>query len=577
MSIFAELKRRNVFRVALLYLAGSWLILQIGDLIFPILEVPDWSMRLVLGLLALGLPIAILLAWTFDITPEGIRRDGDSGTPAPAKTGNSRRIDFAIIGLLAMAVMFLLLNRGDNVGELRKGLEGASTIAVLPLRLLNSDSDKDYLADGMTMSLINELSKIEALRVISLTSVRQYKNSELPLPEIAALLNVDVIVEGTVLSSGDQVRISTNLVPAESDSPAWSEVYDDNLGDVLAMQTKIARAVATQVSIELTDADQERLTPQPAVDPRVQDLIYRGQHLLSTSEGREGLNLVEEATLLAPDYAPAWVALTRAYLSWTNDDPAYLLRARSALQRALQLDENSYDAQYLKGSMALYRDWDWELAVGSLNRALELNPGYDRALQVLGDYYEMLGQYEKAIELGIRAIKANPQSSSMYMNLGLTYQYAGRAEEALAACETGIALNPNSRWAAICLAEVHEMMGNYSQAVEMADKATEGFAIEDAVLGLAAPVYAAAGRTDRVNEIGAWFDEQAQGRYVSPFFRAYVSLAREDFDEYFALIEEAVEKKAQFTPWLATVPHSAEARKDPRMQPILERLNFPAD
>ena len=122
MSIFAELKRRNVIRVALLYLAGSWLILQIGNLIFPILEVPGWSMRLLLGLLALGLPVAILLAWTFDITPEGIRRDADSGPPASPKPGNTRRIDFAIIGLLAMAVMFLLLNRGgDNAGESRRG------------------------------------------------------------------------------------------------------------------------------------------------------------------------------------------------------------------------------------------------------------------------------------------------------------------------------------------------------------------------------------------------------------------------------------------------------------------------
>jgi tetratricopeptide (TPR) repeat protein len=285
---------------------------------------------------------------------------------------------------------------------------------------------------------------------------------------------------------------------------------------------------------------------------------------------------VEEATLLAPDHAPAWIALSRAYMSWAYDDPAYLLRAKSALRRALQLDEKSYDAHYLAGSIALYTDWDWTLAVDSLNRALELNPGYDRALQVLGDYYEMLGQYDKSIELGIRSIKSNPQSASMYMNLGLTYEYAGRTEEALEACETAIALDPEFSWAALCLAEVHAMLGNYAQAVEMADKATAGLEAGDEVIGLSAPVYAAAGDVERVNEIAAYFDAQAKERYVSPFFRSYAALARGDLDSYFKFIEEAVETKAQFAQWVASVPHHAVARKDPRMQPILERLNFPA-
>ena len=206
MSFIAELRRRNVPRVALVYLAACWLLIQVADVLFPVLNVPDWSIRLLVGLLALGFPVALNLAWAFDITPDGIERTEKADAGAAADRVERRKLDYIVVGILLAAVIFMLVDNYVWNHDLNSTDIGqVEAIAVLPMRLLNPDSGNDYIAEGMTVSLITELSKIQALRVISLTSAQRYRDSDLPLPEIAKALNVGAIIEGTVLSSGDRV------------------------------------------------------------------------------------------------------------------------------------------------------------------------------------------------------------------------------------------------------------------------------------------------------------------------------------------------------------------------------------
>ena len=578
MSFFRELKRRNVLRVVVGYLAGSWFILQVADVLFPVLQVPDWTMRFFVGLLTLGLPVAVMLAWAFNITPEGIRREEDEPTTPVQSNDQKRRLDFTIIGVLAAAVIFMVFDNYISDRDIGKPVfepGSVKAMAILPLQLLNDNAALEFLADGMTASLITEFSKIEALHIISRTSVQTYKNSALTLPEIAKALGVDAIIEGTVMSIGDSVRISANLVPASVDTSVWTGTYDRNLGDVLALHSEIAREIAGQVRIELTEADAGRLVAQPPVTANVQNLIFEGQYRFGQSEGAEGLELLEAATISAPDYAPAWTALSKANLSLGFDDPAYLEKALEAAQRALSLDESSSDAHYVLGAMAFYNDWEWERGLKHLSRALELNPGNGSALQVLGDYYEVRGEYEESIRVGIRSVATSPNSVGLKMNLGLSYNYSGQYEMGLQSCDTGDSPSKMSRWTAQCVAEAYMGLNNTAEAVRYASAVLEDGIVDPLVAALGALVMASAGETDRAIEVRNELERMSQKQYVSPTVLSYASYAAGDIDQFFHYLDVAVTAKAAWAPWVATVPHFRGLHDDPRFIELVTKMNLP--
>lgn len=580
MSFFSELKRRNVVRVAFVYLASSWLLIQVGDVLFPVLQVPDWTMRLLVGLLTLGLPVALILAWAFNITAQGIQRENESPAQPSAPAG-SRRMDFVIMGILAAAVAFMLVDNylWDHGSADEVFLPGSvDAIAVLPLELLNNDDDQEYLADGMTISLITELSKIESLRIISRTSVQRYKGTDTPVSSIARDLGVDAIIEGTVMRVGDDVRINAHLVPATSDTSVWNASYDRDLGDVLALHSEIAQAIAAELRVELSSADEQRLIAPDAVDANVQNLILEGRYRLRDTEGREGMELLEAATISAPDYAPAWAAIARAYLAWGNEDPKNTELARQAANRAMSLDENLADAHYIAGALALYYDWDWQQALDSLDRALELNPGHENSWQTLGDYYEVVGDYDKSIELGRKSVEAAPNSENMWMNLGLSQAYGKKYREALESCDNGLPPREMRKWTAYCVATAHLGLNDKDKAIEYARTVVDvpNMAnVEHIILGVASLVLGEAGDQESAAKVLADLELLAATHYVSPTPLAYSALGAGDTDAFFVYLERAVNEKAIWSPWVNTVPYFKGAREDPRYGPIRERMNLP--
>jgi len=581
MSFLEEIKRRKVLQVGAIYAVTAWLLVQIVATVESPLRLPDWADTLVIVFLAVGFPIALLFAWAYELTPEGVKRDDQVSRPTSAAVASARRIDFIIIGVLAAAMVFTLFDRyvldnGRPDSAMIEPEAGIVSIAVLPLEIFNNDPGKEYLADGMTASLITELSKIEALRVISRTSIQKYKGSAMLLPDIARELNVTAIIEGSVLSVGNKVRVSASLIPAEQDSAIWSQTYDRDIGDVLALHSELARAIAGQVQVKLTAADEARLEPLSPIDAEVQEAILRGRFLFSQSNGTKGLDLLQKATVLAPDYAPGWATLARAYAGLATDDPAFLGQAKVAAARAMELDDTLSDSHYVVGTIAFYQDWDWNVATRELNKALDLNPGNESAMQVLGDYYEVLGDWARAIELGIRSKQSNPVSASMRFNLGFTYNYAERYEEGLAECLSAVELRPASAWAHICTAESKTGLGLLDEAVAAAEEAIRLAPSEDLILGLASFVFAAAGRVDKAETIHQLLEQESQTRYVSPYALAMTALNKGDDEAAITFLDRAVEEKATYTPWINSYPGYDKLRSMPRFQALIESLNLPA-
>ena len=286
-----ELRRRNVFRTGVAYIVIAWLLIQVSQILLETYAAPAWVMRAVVTALAIGFPVVLILAWIYEITTQGVKRtevdsEGDSiSTPA------GRQIDFVIIGVLMVAVALFAADRFRWVDFGTVPSIDLRSIAVLPLANLSGDPEQEYFADGMTETLITELSKIAALRVISRQSVMQFKGTKLSLPEIARKLNVDAVVEGSALLIGERVRITVQLIEAATDLHLWADNYDRDLSDVLAIHSEVARSIAHEIHIAVTPEEAARLADVREVNPEAHRLYLLGQYHLYKWEPRAGIFL----------------------------------------------------------------------------------------------------------------------------------------------------------------------------------------------------------------------------------------------------------------------------------------------
>ncbi len=418
-NFFTELKRRNVFRVALVYLVASWLILQVADLVVPILDLPEWSSKLVFLLLALGLPIALILAWAFEMTPEGLKKEKDVDRSQSITQETGRKIDYTIIAVLVLALSYALYFNNSDSDSNRQTVpvpaaDGTHSIAVLPLVNMSSDKETDYFSDGLAEELLNLLSKVDSLRVAARTSSFAYKGEDQNIRKIGRELGVGHILEGSVRRSGDRVRITSQLINVADGFHLWSETYDRELTDIFALQDEIAAAVVRALRIELLD---EEIAPERvAINPAAYDLFLRGRAELNENIAgslERAADYLKRAIELEPDYAAAMALLGSTYLDMDEFGSLSItesLRLSGPLiEKALQLDPDQPDAWAAQGYRQLRQD-QTRAAGESLERAITLAPNHIRAL---GNYTTVLlsqGRFRENLE-SVRKLSAlDPQN-----------------------------------------------------------------------------------------------------------------------------------------------------------------------
>ena len=484
-----------------------------------------------------------------------------------------------VLGGLAVVAVAAILILVFGVGDRRReaGMGGAvslQSLAVLPLENLSAEPEQEYFADGMTDTLITELAKIEALKVISRTSSMQYKNTVKSLPQIGGELGVEGIIEGTVLRSGDRIRVTAQLIDVDSDRHLWADSYERPMDDVFALYSEVARAIAREVQIAVTPDDEVRLAVERPVDPEAYDALLRGRQLIQRGMTEKGLEFVRQATEIDPEYAAAWAQLAGLYEGLAISDPVWLPEARAAAHRALELAPDLAEGHAVVGSIAFYHDWDWETARRELERAMELNPGLADAYQAYGDYLEVLGRWPESIAIGKRSVEVDPISANLRMNLGLTYNMAGESEEALAACESALELNSQSSWAWYCIADAYHHMGALEDALAAAE---QGFQLDrevPVIQVILARQLAAIGRQDEAQEILGGLEAEVQSRNVSPFYLAWIHTHLGNRDEALIYLDQAVTSHAAYTPWINNSPDFDSLRDDPRFEDLLRRMNL---
>ena len=439
MNFFQELKRRNVFRVGLAYVLGAWVLLQIIDFALEVIGAPDWILQVFFLAALAGLGIALVVSWIYEVTPEGIKRESEIDRTQSIAPQTGRKLDRTIIVFLSVAVVLLLVERftGGPAGTEQApavdapaesvaakespeaaGADGPVTIAVLPFVNMSSDQEQEYFSDGITEEILNRLAGIRELQVAARTSAFSFKGQNQDVREIARLLGVNNILEGSVRKAGDQVRITAQLIRADDGFHLWSEAYDRKLENIFAIQDDIASQIAGALQVSLGISAPQSTRPTRTVNPEVYDLYLRARTLFRQRGAGvvDAIELFEQALAIDPEFAPAWAGLSHAYnvvINYVSAEEGQRMgdvgaKSMAAARKALELDPNLPTALHAMANNLLFT-LEWKQAEDYYLRALQLDPD---SSDMMEDYAAMLTyswQFEKARQVTERMIELDPR------------------------------------------------------------------------------------------------------------------------------------------------------------------------
>jgi TolB-like protein/Tfp pilus assembly protein PilF len=469
-KFLTELKRRNVYKVAIAYAIVAWLLLQAASILFPTFEAPSWTMKVFVAVIALGFPIALVLAWAFELTPEGIKRAEDVDLSKSVRRKTGRKLDFFIIAVLLLVISVLLFQR------LRPGVSPTvppaleKSIAVLPFENLSEDKANAYFADGIQEEILTRLAKIADLKVISRTSTQRYQSKPGNLSEIGKQLGVANILEGSVQKAADQVRVNVQLVNAQTDSHLWADTYDRKLTDIFGVESEIAKAIAEQLQAKLTGREQQALAVKPTNNAEAYDAYLRGLAF----DARGGISFVNEqraagfyerSVQLDPAFALAWGRLSRAesflyFIGMTAAQEA----AERALKAAQKLQPNAPETLLAQGYYQYWVSRDYELAKATFVQVRNVLPSSSDAAAALALIARRQGRGDESIDYWQQALVLDPRNSRWLADSAGTYAVVRQFPAALKTLDRALDIEPNDPDLIAAKAGIHQAEGDLEQA-----------------------------------------------------------------------------------------------------------------
>jgi len=491
---------------------------------------------------------------------------------------------YGVAGFLVLGAVLVALNVGGWRARLlgRTASPRIESLAVLPLENLSHDPEQEYFADGMTEALITNLSKIHALKVISRTSVMQYKGARKPLPEIARELNVDAVLEGTVQRAGDRVRVTAQLVRAATDTHLWAESYERDLRDVLALQDEVARAIVSEINVKLSSQEQTRLASARPVNPHAYELYLKGRFYWSkrTDEGlKNSVGYFNQALEEDPTYALAWAGLADTYLNMGGEyrllpPPEARPRAKAAVLKALDLDPDLGEAHASLG-LWHYHQWEWTAADKEFKRALELVPNYATAHLWYALFLNSQGRDDEALLHIRRAQTLDPLAPNVHGSEALILHHARRYDEAIEKAAKVAKLYPDFPWNYVWLGLAYVEKGRFQEGLANLEHAADLSHRHPAALSRLGYAYGRAGRRADALRIAGELEKVSKGRYVSPFDRALVYAGLGEREQVLAWLEKAYEVRDASISINKRSPWFDSLRSDPRFQDLLRRMGLP--
>jgi TolB-like protein/Tfp pilus assembly protein PilF len=584
-NFFAELKRRNVYKVAIAYAVVAWLLMQIASQIFPFFDIPNWAVRLVVLVIIIGFPIALIIAWAFELTPEGLKRT-ESADELAEKSARSRAWIYVVVIAGAVSVSLFFLGRYTAPTKLSGSANAAiKSIAVLPFENLSEDKANAYFADGIQEEILTRLAKIADLKVISRTSTQRYQSKPANLSEIAKQLGVANILEGSVQKAADQVRVNVQLINAGTDSHLWADTYDRKLTDIFGVESEIAKAVADTLQAKLSGAEQSAIAVRPTENSEAHDLYLRGRYFFGKRGAdnlKRAIDYFNQAIAKDPNYALAYAGLADSYvlLPEYSGEPSAdnFHNARLAADRAITLDNKLAEAHVARG-LLFDKNYNLKEAKEEYQRAIELNPNnadahYFLAFAVLAP----LGDFDRAIAEMNRALELDPFSVIMNTNLGLCYVFARRYPEAIAQLRKTTELDPSSPDPHVILGVVHEVSDDRQQAITEYQRAYDlgiGSQRPGERAVVLADIYALKGEQAKALEQINQARELVRARKGTAFFLAGDYLRLGDKSQAIQWLEQSYRNKEPFITSIKVNPQLDPLRGDPRFEELVAKVFAP--
>jgi len=592
---FSELRRRNVFRIAAVYIVGGWLLLQVADVLFDAMTVPEWAMRLVLALLVLGFVPALVFAWVFELTPEGIKREKDIVPDESITYQTGRKLDRLILVVLAAAVVALLADRTFNLRDSEapersevassqaagpaQGVlptQSALSIAVLPFANRSADAADEFFVEGIHDDILTQLAKIGALRVISRTSVMQYKDTIKTLGQVGRELGVGKVVEGAVQRAGDRVRVTVQLIDTGTDEHIWAENYDRELtaANIFAIQSEVAGTIARALEASLTPGEQRQLARRGTENLEAYELYMQGRYLFhrrSQSNLFPAVEKFQAAVAADPEFAAAWAGLASALVvipAWTNQPrEEFDRKGREAAMRAIALDPSLGEPYGTLAGQA-EEGGRWLESEDGFQKALGLEPNNATVHQWYGELLSDVGLIEASIGRFDTAQALDPVSHVLMIHKAFSLIAAGREEDARRLADQAMQLVPGSSWSRLVVAQIALRHGRVAEARSLLQE-IQG---QDEELW---PEILLAAMEDpaRVPEALAFLEQRVRQRDSDPYFIVLGYAYLGAWDAFF----QQAESIFAFQPSTAKLmwhPELATVRRDPRFRTLVQRVGL---
>ena len=570
-KFFQELQRRNVIKATLSYVVISWAVLQVAAIIFPIFA-GDKAMRILLAALAIGFPFWVVFAYVFELTPSGFKKTSEVAPEHSMRKSTGKRLNAFIIGGLSIAVVLLLVDRifdltGTEVQSVNK------SIAVLPFTNISNDPTQEYLGDGLAEEILNSLTKIPEINVISRTSAFSFKGQNLNMTAIANKLGVTHILAGSVRKSDETVRITVKLIEAKRDKQLWSETWDRDIKDIFVTQDEIANSVISSLKLNLLKGARIK-TVEP--DPKAYTLYLQAKHL-ENQRSSEGLTkageFIKKSLSIDSTYAPSWDLLSRILYSEANTlgiKPVIESSeiARSAAKKSLALNNEYLPAYATLAKIYMTFDWDFEATNGIIEKAFTLGLENEEIIIAAADLDRNLGKFDESIRLYEKAIKLNPISYDNYSELRMAYLMAGRLDDAIDAMQKALSFNPNAGSGHSRITEILVLQGKFDEALKEAEKETDdGWSWYAKSLALTALE-----RPDEASDYLSRFIERYPRN--GGFQIATVYAFRQENDKAFEWLELAYGYHDAGLIQMRHFPFFRSLHNDPRWQEMLDKVGF---
>jgi TolB-like protein/Tfp pilus assembly protein PilF len=584
-SFLAELKRRNVYKVAIAYAVVAWLLIQAASIFLPAFNAPQWVMQIVILILVVGFPIALAFSWAFEITPEGIVRESEVTADKSITHHTGRKLVALTIVLAVIATGLLIFQfvRPRSTSPSAATIANKS-IAVLPFDNLSDDKSNAYFTEGVQDEILTRLAKVSDLKVIARTSTQRFKSAPENLPDIARQLGVANILEGSVQKVGDQVRVNVQLINAMTNAHLWADIYDRKLTDIFAVESDIAKSIADTLRAKLSSSAEHVLASRPTENPEAHELYLRGRYFWNRRTGanlQKAADYFQQAIGKDPAYALAYSGLADchvllpAYADLGSNPRDELPKALEAARKSVELDDTLGEA-HTSLARALASDLQLPAAMSEFKRAIELNPNYATAHQWFGECLQSQGHLEEGLAELKRAQELDPLSLIINSVLGFALDTVGKSDEAIAQLHKTIEIDPNFASAHGQLGNVLEHRGRLQAAIVEYEKCYNSMASDPDDLSNLAAAYFLADRKQEAQQLWDKLKSLSERQYVPAYSMAVVQLTFGNKDEAIRLLEKSYEDRAPFDSadlgWILVDHRLDPLRSDPRFKKLITRI-----